>query len=66
MKLENSDYLASRFLVKLQSYFSERTHIDQWYRLDRPKINPHSKGQLPFLNNGAKTVSQRKDSLFSK
>ena len=39
--------------------------MDQWNRIESPKISPHTYGQLIF-SEGGKNIQCRKDNLFSK
>ena len=39
--------------------------MDQWNRIERPAINPHTNGQLIF-NKGSKSIQWGKDGLFSE
>ena len=39
--------------------------MDHWDRIENPKINPDSYGQLIF-NRGGKNIKWEKDSVFSK
>ena len=58
-------YYRAIVIKKTVWYWYSDRQVNQWNRIEDPKMNPNTYGHLIF-NKGAKTIKWKKDNIFNK